>query len=359
MKIGIVTLNGNHNYGNRLQLFACYSIYSKLGHTAVALVPEAGFYTNDRAVRFVKRCGKRILGKDESVSVEDAFSPERLSAFEEFSGNIPSRSVGKGDMQSLKNHYDYFSVGSDQVWNPQYIRYLEDWYFLKFADPSQRIACAPSIGLDALDARGQRVIKHGVDGFGCLSIREKRGAELIRDATGRDAEVIVDPTLVLTPEDWRAVASARITPAQPYIFTYLLGDPAPEVSLLIRELSDDGNTPVISLTDGVGTDELPAGPAEFIDLIDHAVHVVTDSFHASVFSMLMKTPLTMVKRSGGSGSIFSRMISLCETFGLEDKMLGNPSFNLDKAGGYQRADDILEEKRAQFTSYLLECLDNG
>lgn len=354
--VGIVTLNGNHNYGNRLQLYACKAIYNSLGVEGTVLIPSPYLYALGNPVWNAKRIVKLILGKDDEASSEEGMTRERLAAFERFSAYVPSQLVEKCDLPGLPGRYDYFSVGSDQVWNPDYNRYEESWYYLKFARREQRVALSPSIGLGELNKRQAREMRDGLQGFNRLSVRERKGAELIKDCSGLDAEIICDPTLVLPVEEWRAVADGRCTPSEPYVFTYLLGGVGTEASEVLDKVTDHGRIPVVSLSDRQKPGEPDAGPAEFIDLVDHASHVVTDSFHAAVFSSILHAPLTIVHREGGA-SMFSRLEQLSEMLGIEAKVYGSPAYDPTRAGDYEGVDEAIGRERKRFMGYLKGCLD--
>lgn len=281
---------------------------------------------------------------------------ERLDAFDKFNLFCNLQTVGNRRGR-LSREYDYFSTGSDQVWNPNLSGPLGiGWYCLDFADAGQRIALAPSIGIDDLDEKGVRRLGSGVKGFNRVSIREKRGAELLKEHFDIDAEVICDPTLVLPVEEWRAVADGRCTPEDPYVFTYLLGGVGSEAADVLDKVTDHGRIPVIPLSDRQKPGEPDAGPAEFIDLIDHAAHVVTDSFHAAVFSSILQTPLTIVHREGVT-TMFSRLEQLSEMLGIEGKIYGSPSYDLARAGEYDGVPEAIEFERKKFMTYLEGCLD--
>lgn len=355
-KVGIITLNGDFNYGNRLQLYATHSIYSSLGYSSEVLVPPCRISRGSRFTGRLKNAVKKLLGRSVYVPPEQLMSSDRLEAFKTFSSLIPKRIISEDDISGLESQYEYFSVGSDQVWNPYYFDRLEDWYFLKFARPEQRIALSPSIGLDSLDSDQQSKLKNGVDGFARLSIREDRGAELIQECSGMCAQVICDPTLVIKTDDWRKVSSGACTPPKAYVFTYLLGGASEDSESVLSRVTDDGRISVVSLTDRARAGELPAGPAEFIDLVDHASHVVTDSFHAAVFSCILKTPLTIVRRGGTGYGMFSRLASLAHALGIESKVCGSPTFDLTEASDYEGVDARIDAERNAFMSYLRECI---
>ncbi len=348
--VAVITLPGSFNYGNRLQNYAVTNIYESLGYRVDTLQIAERFNLVQQLERIVRKALGRTYG-----SPEDNMTPQRRAAFERFDSNIQMRTIDY-DLKRLASEYDYFSVGSDQVWNPSYIVYNDDWFFLKFARPEQRIALAPSVGLDSLDCFQRARLRSGLKGFAGPSVRERRGAELIKECSGIDARVICDPTLALSPEDWRRVSNDALTPQDPYVFTYLLGGVGAEAEDVLRVATKDGELPVVSLTDRQRDAELDAGPAEFISLIDNAQHVVTDSFHAAVFSALMQTPLTIVHRDGGA-SMFSRLETLAQNLGLEDKIYGSQTYSIELASNYDGVESRISEQRDVFINYLRERLD--
>lgn len=350
-KVGIITLPGNFNYGNRLQCYAMSRAVHQAGGSAAVLEREHRFSLPRRAYYAMKRISLAIIGKSPAGNAEVMRTPERIAAFDRFGKSIPSV-VLPGMGQSAGNVFDYIVVGSDQVWNPNEIYHQEPWFFAKFAQPEQRIAVAASVGIDSFTSFEQAErIAEGVEGFARISVRENRGAELIKECSGADAEVICDPTLVPDADDWRAVADGRCTPEEPYVFTYLLGGVGAEAADVLDKVTDHGRVLVVPLSDRQKPGEPDAGPAEFIDLIDHAAHVVTDSFHAAVFSSILHTPLTIVHREGGA-SMFSRLEQLSKMLGIREKVYGSPDFDLSRAGDYQGVDDLIAHERAKFMEYL-------
>ena len=348
--VGVITLPGRFNYGNRLQAYATTTIYRKLGFIPILLIPAMGPSLGRRIKLFILR----LLGRKLS-SPESCMSEGRRSSFDHFEKIMQSRYV-RSYKEGASLDCTLFSVGSDQVWNPQFMGDKDKWYFLSFAPPQKRIALSPSIGLDVLKSSYAKRLAKGIANFSTVSVREKRGAELIWECSGRTSEVICDPTLVLLPEDWNIVADDRLTPTSPYIFTYLLGGVGESAASILDEVADHGQLPVIPLSDRQRPEEPDAGPAEFISLIGNAAHVVTDSFHAAVFSSILQTPLTIVRRDGGA-SMFSRLESLAHSLGIEHKVYGSPDFDLSRAGDYEGVPEAIERERAKYMDYLEGCLD--
>lgn len=356
MRVGIVTLNGNHNYGNRLQLYASSVIYSSLGFEVVNLLPADDLFTNEIQQKKVKQFVKKIISINDKPASESLMSSRRLRAFHNFSASIPEERISKSMLNELHEKFDFFSVGSDQVWNPDYCKYRDDWYYLKFALRKQRIALSPSIGVQSLNGAQRRRLKRGVEGFERLSVRESRGAELIKDASGRTAEVIADPTLVVAREKWRNVANDSLTPKHPYVFTYLLGGESDSTRKLLKKVTSGGDIPCVSLSDRQKPGELDAGPSEFISLIDRANHVVTDSFHAAVFASMLQTPLTIVRRVGNVG-MFSRLEQLSRMLGIKHTVYGSSEYDYSRANDYEGVFEAIEREQKRFFDYLEACLD--
>ena len=138
---------------------------------------------------------------------------------------------------------------------------------------------------------------------------------------------------------------------------YLLGGESEDARHMIDVTTDGGRLSLVSLSDREKPGEPPAGPAEFIDLIDNAEHVITDSFHAAVFSCLLETPLTIVRRGGNGGGMFSRLETLAQALGIESKIYGDTAFDFADAGDYLGVSDRISAERDHFMGYLQPILD--
>lgn len=346
-KVGIVTLYGQNNYGNRLQNYATVKSINALGYSAESLVLTRGSMLQ-QLKSFVKNHFLAIKHAGEVTN-----NKARLDAFHSFSSNIPTRIVDS--VNGLDREYRYFSVGSDQVWNPRYIKGMEKWFYLQFCKPKQRIALSPSIGLDELNPAQCKSLSDGIRDFPRLSIREHRGAELIAKCAGRNATVLCDPTLTVSSDEWDALSNNRLTPSEPYVFAYVLGDTG-SIANVLETVTRRGIIPVISLSDRATIGELPAGPAEFVSLIENAKHVVTDSFHAAVFAAIFQKPLTVVKRDGGA-DMFSRLDTLSMMLDIRNKIFGSAEFDYAYAGDYVDTSNRIELERHKFMAYLSSCLE--
>lgn len=350
--VGIVTIVGNFNYGNRLQNYAVASIYHALGFESETLIcPKRSL------VSVCRHLAADVLRDRATARPEEVMSKKRRESFLRFSSMIPTREVSP-QIDGLSDSYDFFSVGSDQVWNPNYVDSYP-WVFLQFARDYQRVALAPSIGASKLSSPYARhMLAKGLRGFNKLSVREIAGARLIKELTGQDATVVIDPTLMLSPDAWRKASSFSEVPTGRYVLAYLLGSRTEEQNSYLESLKKRYGATLISLSDRSRKGEIDAGPAEFIGLIDNASHVVTDSYHAAVFSAMLQTPLTIFQRSGGSGpNLFSRLETFVEMFDASRNVYGSSSFNEDDSHVIQLdSDGRLAREREVLAKHLSESI---
>lgn len=131
----------------------------------------------------------------------------------------------------------------------------------------------------------------------------------------------------------------------------MLGDRSVEQDAYISAVSDDLDAIQVSLSDKARDGEVDAGPAEFIALIDGASRVITDSYHAAVFSILMDTPVTIFRREGRS-NLFSRLATLTQTFGLQDAVFGDERFEGQAMVSAQVKDSVLAKEGRRFAEHI-------
>lgn len=319
MKVGIVTLEGNFNFGNRLQNFAVQAIFEGMGCEAQTL-----HYSGMSLASSARLLAWKLLRPKAAANPEDQMSPERRESFAAFNQRIHHVAVGT-NLSTLADKFDFFAVGSDQVWNPYYINDYR-WSFLEFARPEQRLCIAPSIGVAKVSSPYARhKLAQGLKGFQAVSVREENAVGLVKQLSGQDAEVVIDPTLMLTTDAWRQISVSPLGAGEPYILTYLLGKTSPSQEAYIKDLSRHLGARVIRLSCKSREDEIDAGPHEFLGLIDDAAWVITDSYHASLFSLQFHTPLTIFRREGVT-NLFSRLESLANSFGLWECVFGSDAF---------------------------------
>lgn len=364
-KIGIVTLHGYFNYGNKLQNFALKFILEKFGFdvsTTTIFPPKKNFIDKIRS-----RSGKQLIktirtkldiyqyvNKRKYKPVEN----NRTTIFKEFSENYLSENFYSLDddkqVNDLNNYY-YFITGSDQVWNPIYY-YSLPIYFLTFANTHKRISYAPSMSVDKLPEEYRLEYKKWLDKMSAISIREETGARIIKELTGMDVPVLVDPTMLLTKDEWLSISKrANNRPDTPYILTYFLGGPTDETRAKLEKLADEKNMTIINLGDITENETYETGPSEFLDYINNASAFFTDSFHGVVFSIVFQTPFIIYERISTGPSMYSRIKTLLSNFDMRNREangFNEDIFSMDFSGTHE----VLKREYDKSMNYLKDAL---
>jgi hypothetical protein len=268
--------------------------------------------------------------------------------------------------------YDIYVCGSDQIWNPLIYKEnaFDPAFFAEFAKAGKKAAYAPSFGIDAIPGDKREQLKRYLDSFERLSVREKQGEKIIKEISGRKAVTVLDPTLLLTGEDWSGY-SADPSYKRPYLLCYFITD-GRKYSGYVKALSEKLGLPVISLCGSrrvVSVTEkavLDAGPREFLGLFKNASFVCTDSFHGTVFSINFKRNFYCFESAQkAEKAVNSRLHNILEKLGLLSRIFPQPmdmeEFNKRASGAaeaidYTEVDRLLVKEREMSLDYLREAI---
>lgn len=356
-RIGIVTIyDSKGNIGNKLQNYAVIKVFNGLECKCTTLATEREVSVKQILVSTVRSYFDRL------ISHKKRFNPynyERIKHYWMFNKYL---NVDYSLVNGEKVDFDFYSVGSDQVWNPDFYKYdtrRKDFYFLTFADDKKKIAFSPSFGISRIPEEWKSWFKCNLKTFHALSVREEAGAQLVFDLIGQKPEVLVDPTLMLDKEEWEKIAKKpkNIDLEVPYVLTYFLGDISEEVRLKCDEFSNTINGKCYHLLNPDNSALSNIGPAEFLMLIKNASLIMTDSFHACVFSFIFNKPFIVYSRRGANNRMFSRIETFLSTFNLERKYVGsgldNDAWEHDYTDGYKQL-EIEREKALNFLRKAIE-----
>lgn len=329
MKTAIVTINDpNPNYGNRLQNYAVNKVLEEKNMSTTTLYVERQINIKDRIKNIVNKMTFYCFTQDKKLWKLCYY--KRIKFYNFNKKYIKSKHIKS--FKNLSNQYNYFVVGSDQVWNPSwYDENKKKAYLLSFAKSEQKICFSPSFGISHLPEKWKDYFKSNLLTFNNISVREQAGADIIKELTGKDATVLIDPTLMLSVSDWKQIESKpdKVDFNKEYVLTYFLGDKTEEVSCYINKMAKENKLVVYNLLDYSQPDIYVADPGEFIYLIEHAKIILTDSFHACVFSFLFDKPFQVFERMGKEEDMMSRMYTFLSTMGLERKIY-KESINKDQ-----------------------------
>lgn len=343
----IVTLPGMFNYGNMLQKYAVQSLLKKNDVTPVTFE-----FKDKSAISKLKKCYYKLAGRW-TPSPEELMSDERRARFKTFAKLIFLETVTKTSDLVLSG-FDVYFAGSDQIWNPSYIDSFRST-FLPFAPKDRRMAISASFGVEEIPANAVEVFRESIGEFSRISVREEAGRKLVKQLTGREVPVLADPTLGVSRHEWFSLINDDFVPSEPYVFAYVLGLEGERTQHVVDTIRGGYDAKLVSLSDRDSSNQLPAGPSEFLGLIASAEHVVTDSFHCALFSALFKRPLTILRRIEQSSS-FSRLETLVEKLGIETAVFDEDSNTVNKLVNYENIDEAIERERNKLSSFVADCV---
>ena len=367
-RAGLITFHFAHHYGAQLQAYATMHAIQALGKECEIIDFRLPHTTRTNRL-FKAAPSPRALASDAHTALHyPAFQTryQRFEAFVDTQMRLSSqRYTSFAQLQANPPAYDVYVAGSDQIWNPFIYadRQFERAFLLDFVKEGRKISYAPSLGTPTLPPPYDAQLKASLASFDALSVREEKGRDLIRAATGREARVVLDPTLLLTGADWGELAVAPKYQT-PYILCYFVSDPG-EAAPYAQALSQRTGWPIVQLAGArrkiPGAQELvfDAGPREFLGLFQHAGAVVTNSFHGAVFSLQFSRPFfTSMSPKEKANPTASRIYSLLSRLGCADRVVGLPgTAELDAPMDYTAVQQRLTAARGDALGYLDAALE--
>ncbi len=349
-EVGIATFHFADNYGAVLQCYALQKVINRFEGVHAKIIdyrpPEfryAKVWTSER---------EKLLFQKKRQSFEHflvqhcELSPQRVSVI-------------------TGEECDYCCVGSDQIWNPTHV--FEEYFLPNVSSNICKIAYAPSIGCSVADAKSKEsVFAKYLPSFKAISLREKEHVEYLSDIAGKKCECVLDPTLLLNPEDYFPILSRKtVGEEEPYLLFYWLKNDRElfRGMELANSIARKFNLKILHSVVGAkesmfyqgGECIYYTGIEEFLWYIKNASFVVTNSYHGTIFSLQFEVPFySFVVKS--MMSRFSTLMSYCD---LKDRVvtklirIGDVSKDID----YKRMKIEIFRHRAESIDYLKKALD--
>lgn len=329
MKIGIITLPLHHNIGGLLQAWALQNTLTKLGHDVEIIdqKPIVGSWLKE-IVRFCIQAARKIVGSKKTILFPYIIKMQYTNKFTH--RKIHFRGSRNFD-QIKQNDYDTFVVGSDQIWRPDYagkslysayLDFAKDWNNIK------RIAYATSFGVEEWKYTEEQTNKCSelAKRFDLITVREDSGVTLCREHLKIEAKHVVDPTMLMTIEDYSYLIDEDAnTYAGSELFCYVL-DETPEIKHLITNVERDGNFSKTQVIEGTfkwknifkkNVCQYPT-VTQWLRCFRDAKCIITDSFHGTVFSIIFNKPFVVLHNEGRGNA---RMESLVRSFDIEERLV--------------------------------------
>ncbi len=331
MKIALVTIHNTNNYGAIFQTFALQTVLRRYGEVQIVNYENRHVSRSFDLVR-LRLTTHGLLGAAKDIC---RLLPRRrvINKFMEFINiNMSLTNVLSGAelKQGTLEVFDCYVAGSDQIWNPECISasgVLDPVYFLDFAPAgAKKISYASSLGSYVFSNFEKSQLKAYLREFAVVSVREQDAKLLLQEILARKVNHVLDPTLLLSKEEWIKSLEFRgqSTKHEKYILLYTVPK-VPLVRSAVDFFSKKLNLKVIAIDQGlsagakVNNHIRDAGPLDFIELFLGADFIITDSFHGVCFSLNFGKPFVAVS----PGKYANRIQSLLSLVGLEDKLVEN------------------------------------
>lgn len=370
MKVDLITLHNVKNYGSALQTYASQKILQNLGYEvevinysrkdlldenvlntriATSSIFSKNFFTKFIGKIFLKNSIKKQNKVFNSFLNENINLTRKYSSYEELLENIPQA--------------DIYCTGSDQVWNSDWNKGIEKAFFLEFVpEGKKRISYAASFGKNQLDKSEIDITREMLQKYDHISVREKSAKDIIENLGISNVTQVLDPTLLLDKNDWMELKTNIKYNKNRYILVYQLNTKNPEFDNYVKNLAKVKNMPIIRISNVLyqmfkyGDFDYCPSVNEFVTYFLNAEYIVTDSFHATAFSINFNKKFLSIFPKKFS----TRLQSILELVGLEERrVVDYNDFSLiDREIDYDKVNKIIQLEREKSINYLKKALDS-
>lgn len=360
MKIGIMTWFRYYNYGTVLQAYALQEKIKNYGYHPYLIdyMPRGTNIEIDSAKTFFTSAYEKLLNKKYSANHNefDSFVDKYIDKTE------PCNTYA--ELKDISNEYSAFICGSDQIWSPDN---FDANYFLPFASEDKIISYAPSIGKDKItnELKSEKMCNL-ISRFKYLSVREEKGKDIIKKLCNLDAQVVVDPTLLLNKKEWSKLVDKELEKKvsnKKYILCYFLG-PSNQYYKDIVSCAKKKNYSIINIPTLYNQklnsfkSNIEIGPIEFLTLLKNASLVMTDSFHGTIFSINFNVNFYTYKRFKDTDerSQNSRIIDILNKLNLSNRIIKHYDYKKDYSIDYDSVNLDVEKCRNDSALFLFQSL---
>lgn len=359
-KIGILTWHYYKNYGSGLQAFALQETIVRLGHD-VNLINFRKFHTPQvspfknivkKILQHVAKFSDKIYNKVVNNTFE--YQKRYLKQTKQFNKPV--------ELENISGEYDCLVYGSDQIWAPNV--YTPIYMGAHVQKNVRKISYAASIGLNDIPDDLVETYRTNLSSYDSVAVREQEGKELLKSKCGIDSTVVLDPTLLIDADTYRNMQRPVRGVKGKYIFCYFLNKEH-KYKEKIQKYAQECNLQIIGTSDREEdaawmTRLTNIGADQFIWLINNAETIFTDSYHGSIFSLLLHKNLWTYVRFAEDNPICqnSRIRQLQNNFNLSHRVITygqeiDDALKID----YDYFEKRLAELRKESLAYLKNALE--
>lgn len=372
-KIGIITFHNSYNCGSMLQSYALQKILSyydlEIEIINFSNKGQKEIYSIFSKEKNFKGIIKNFIILFYYKKIKQIYNNYEI--FKNHNFNLSSKTYSS--ITELSDvGYDTIVTGSDQVWNVT-IKDGDDAYFLPWVKTAKKVAYSPSFGAKNIleVSKNPEKYKEWLNGFDAISIREKNGQNWIKELCGVEADILLDPTLLLEVEDYEKICDNDIFLPDSYIFYYSPGYNK-KTNQLVNKISKKYNLPVIAFNSKnfyikglnfIYNFKLPTkeDPSVYLKLIKNSKLVITTSFHGTIFSSIFKKTFWTIK----NGAMFKsddRVLTLANTLDLEDRIISSDfddGFNYLLKKDYSEYEKKLKQMQVKSKQFIEKNIVKG
>lgn len=362
-KIAFITIHIGANFGSNLQTIATNEVLKKLGCDPVCInyiPPRVTFkrFSNLGQVSLIRRMARLIL----KIYYFPLFIINRriYRIYLEKYCHLSKPIYNSDDFRIKCPQADYYITGSDQCWNFYHNEGYDGHYFFDGIE-GKKVSYATSIGSSELSEEEISIFRKYLSEYKALSVRESSAQQILQNL-GFKVEHLIDPTLMLTLNEWQPYMSKRLINGN-YLLAYLPYNIVDKSLIFktIRIIADKMNLKVVTFSWNYTKDKYAdktirfANPGDFLSLMYYAEIIVTNSFHGTVFSLNLNKVFWVYMPS----SFSTRIESILKMCGLENRLLEDviEEERLDEAIDYSDINEILGKERVKAESFLKKALD--
>lgn len=355
MKTGIITFHKSNNYGAVLQAYALQHVINK--YTICEIIDyRSDVVSGEKKLMNLKE-SKGLKGTLKRMVAEKYYTDKNIN-FNKFlkSCHLSEKVYTVKNISTANQDYDVFITGSDQVFNLN-MTHGDKTYYLDFvSEDKKKIAYAASLGSYRFESHDTFTKKQLVS-MDHISCREPEAAQAVERFTGRKAEVVLDPTLLLNPEEWESVEEPYNHISSAYILLYLISPEnkyfrlALEIAAFLKlPLYYINYSPRLCLNPGI-KNLLNVTPGQFLYLLHHAAYVITNSFHGTAISIIYKKNFFTVKDRNKSMSN-QRIERILDLFSLQERFIAELSDLCTLEPDYSQSAFRLEQEKKKSITFL-------
>lgn len=372
MRIGIVTFTFWTNYGCLLQAYALQTALRRMGHEVEHLQSPVEFPTLHPSWKmpmvYCKRAARKFFCGERNIPI--FMHPHkwiRINTDAFIASHIHPRYLNEEEWtEDLSNEYDAIIFGSDQIWRPIYAYPIEK-YFGSFIGNSKikRVSYAASFGTEDNEYSKEQLslCRNLLNKFNAVSVRENSAVAICKERFGVEAKHVLDPTMLLAHEDYESIFKHANTPKSEGTLAVYVLDENQQIDDFINKFSLQLGLMPFRINSKVENynaklSERQQPPVErWLRAFHDAKFVITDSFHACVFSILFHKPFICI---GNKNRGMSRFHSLLSDFSLCDRLVDINDIEKyeEKEIDWEHVDKVLAQKRKEAFHFLNQALQS-